>query len=286
VPEAGGAPPTRARPWLGTELGARVASALVLAAFAIWLTYIGDWPFALLWLAAGIAILAEWIAMARIEPALPITVVLGGGLVALSGVVLDALSASIGMILAAAAVSATIFLIARTPQERWWALAGFAYAAVLVAFPPLVREHPRLGVAGVLWMFAVVWVTDTAAYFAGRRFGGPKLWPSVSPKKTWSGFAGGLAAGTAAGVAVPLVALPLGWTPPAGYVVIALVSALASVLAQLGDLGESAMKRRFGVKDSGRLIPGHGGVMDRLDGFWAVSLLLGAILAGASLVRT
>jgi phosphatidate cytidylyltransferase len=149
-----------------------------------------------------------------------------------------------------------------------------------------VRDHPALGIVGVLWLFAVVWTTDIVAYFTGRRFGGPKLWPQVSPKKTWSGFAGGLVAGTLAGLAVPVVARRWGWNPPLGLPALAMLSALASVVGQLGDLGESALKRHFGVKDSGRLIPGHGGVMDRLDAFWAVALLVGAIMAAVPPVRT
>jgi len=146
-----------------------------------------------------------------------------------------------------------------------------------------VREHPRLGLVAILWMFAVVWLTDIAAYFAGRRFGGPKLWPRVSPKKTWSGFFGGLVAGVAAGGIVVLVAGRFGVAAPVSFAIVVLLSAVASVLSQLGDLGESALKRRFGAKDSGVLIPGHGGVMDRLDGFWAAAALIGLVLAGVQL---
>jgi phosphatidate cytidylyltransferase len=156
---------------------------------------------------------------------------------------------------------------------------------VIAIVPPLVREHPRLGIAAILWMFAVVWFTDIAAYFTGRALGGPKLWPAVSPKKTWSGFLGGLAAATLAGAAVAVVASRFGWNAPVSIGVVILVSAVASVLSQLGDLGESALKRRFGAKDSGRLIPGHGGVLDRLDGFWAVAALMGLALVGAQGVR-
>jgi phosphatidate cytidylyltransferase len=104
----------------------------------------------------------------------------------------------------------------------------------------------------------------------------------VSPKKTWSGFAGGLVGGTLCGFAVAWIASRSGWTPPVDFAVVVLVSAVASVASQLGDLGESAMKRAFGVKDSSRLIPGHGGVMDRLDGFWSVAALLGLLLLVAS----
>jgi phosphatidate cytidylyltransferase len=224
----------QARP-AGSELGLRVASSLVLAAFALFATYMGGWLFAALWILAALAIFIEWIMMTRYEPG--------------------------------------------------WVAAGLAYAAVIAIVPPLVREDPRLGIAAVLWMFAVVWFTDIAAYFTGRALGGPKLCPAVSPKKTWSGFLGGLAAAIVAGAAVAMIASRFGWQPPVSLPVVVLVSGVASVLSQIGDFGESALKRRFGAKDSGRLIPGHGGVMDRLDGFWAVAALMGVALAGAHGVR-
>jgi phosphatidate cytidylyltransferase len=165
--------------------------------------------------------------------------------------------------------------VARTARGRLWTVLGLLYAVVIAVVPPLVREHPDLGLVGLLWMFAVVWTTDIAAYFTGRRLGGPKLWPRVSPKKTWSGFVGGVAAGTLAGILVTLAGQRFGWRPPAGIGLIALGTAVASVASQLGDLGESALKRKYDVKDSSHLIPGHGGVMDRLDGFWAVAFLVG-----------
>ena len=224
----------QARP-AGSELGLRVASSLVLAAFALFATYMGGWLFAALWILAALAIFVEWIMMTRYEPG--------------------------------------------------WVAAGLAYAAVIAIVPPLVREDPRLGIAAILWMFAVVWFTDIAAYFTGRALGGPKLCPAVSPKKTWSGFLGGLAAAIIAGAAVAMIASRFGWQPPVSLPVVVLVSGVASVLSQIGDLGESALKRRFGAKDSGRFIPGHGGVMDRLDGFWAVAALMGVALAGAHGVR-
>ena len=176
-----------------------------------------------------------------------------------------------------------VLALGATWRDRWRGLAGFACASVIVVVPPLVRDQPALGLAGLLWMFAVVWTTDIAAYFTGRRFGGPKLWPHVSPRKTWSGFAGGLLAGTAAGLLAAIAATRLGWDPIVSPAVVVLFSAAASFISQLGDLGESALKRAFDVKDSGHLIPGHGGVMDRLDGFWSVSLLVGLLLASRHL---
>ncbi len=275
------APDMPPRRWIATELGARIASALALAFAALIATYQGGWLFALFWLLGGTAVLAEWIAMTRVEPRLPLQIVLGAALGTLTFLYLTGAGPAASLLTAAAAVAAGAFL-ARTSRDRLWTVAGFVYAAVISVVPPLVRDHPELGMVGLLWMFAVVWITDTGAYFTGRRFGGPKLWPQVSPKKTWSGFAGGLLGGTLCGLGVAWAASRSGWTPPVDFGTVAIVSAVASVASQLGDLGESALKRKFDVKDSSHLIPGHGGVMDRLDGFWAVAALLGLALVVAS----
>jgi phosphatidate cytidylyltransferase len=128
-----------------------------------------------------------------------------------------------------------------------------------------------------MFVLLVVWVTDIGGYFAGRGIGGPKLWPRVSPKKTWAGAVGGFLASLA--VAAGFGSLGLGKTGP-----ILLVGAFLSIASQLGDLFESAVKRRFGVKDSSHIIPGHGGLMDRLDGFVAAIVLaafLGFLRGGA-----
>jgi phosphatidate cytidylyltransferase len=115
-------------------------------------------------------------------------------------------------------------------------------------------------------LFAVVWTTDVLGYFAGRAFGGPKLWPAVSPKKTWSGAIAGT---VGAAVVALLVAAQFGSFDRIAIVGVAL---LLSVVAQAGDLFESWVKRQFDAKDSSHIIPGHGGVMDRLDGFWAAAV--------------
>ena len=265
----------------GSELGTRVISALVLAAAALLATYEGGWPFRVFWLLAGIAILVEWTEMTRVEPRRALQGLCSVGLAAICALVFTGRAASGALVFMI--VGAAALLLARTSRDRGWAGAGFAYAAVIVIVPPVVRDRPELGIVGILWMFAVVWATDIAAYFTGRRLGGPKLWPAVSPKKTWSGFVGGLVAGIAAGLAVAAAAVRSGWAPPAGMALVAAMSGVASVLSQLGDLGESALKRRCAVKDSGRLIPGHGGVMDRLDGYWAAAALVGLVLAGAEM---
>lgn len=260
-----------------SELATRVVSAIVLIAVALFTAYEGGWAFALFWLAAGIAMMVEWTNMTWVEPRRAVQILQGLGLAALTFVFLRdmPLTAGVAVILVTSLIGA---LVARGTQGRLWAVSGFAYGAVIVLVPPIVRAHPYLGLVGLLWMFAVVWATDIAAYFTGRKFGGPKLWPSVSPKKTWSGFVGGLVAATLCGVLVAWGAQRLGWIQPFSLRNTAILSIIASVASQLGDLGESALKRHCDVKDSSHLIPGHGGVMDRLDGFWAVSLILGAVL--------
>jgi phosphatidate cytidylyltransferase len=148
-----------------------------------------------------------------------------------------------------------------------WMMAGLAYAGVLVLAPAILRSDAALGFVAIIFLFAVVWGTDVFAYFAGRAFGGPKLMPAVSPKKTWSGAAGGTLGAVAAGLIVVKVA-GLQLTPA-----VAAVALLLSIVSQVGDLLESAIKRRFNAKDSSQLLPGHGGLMDRLDGFLTAVLV-------------
>jgi phosphatidate cytidylyltransferase len=142
-----------------------------------------------------------------------------------------------------------------------WMIAGLIYAGALLLAPILLRRDPAHGFTALMFLFAVVWATDIAAYFAGRAIGGPKLMPAVSPNKTWSGALGGALGGVAAGLIVVQCA---GIAIAPALVILALI---LSVVAQAGDLLESAIKRHFGAKDSSALIPGHGGLMDRIDGF-------------------
>ena len=148
-----------------------------------------------------------------------------------------------------------------------WMLAGLAYAGVLLLAPLVLRRDPALGFMALIFLFAVVWATDIAAYFAGRAIGGPRLWVAVSPNKTWSGAVGGALGGVAAGLAACALG-KLDLAPRLAAVAFAL-----SVASQAGDLLESAIKRHFGAKDASHLIPGHGGLMDRLDGFLTAGLL-------------
>jgi phosphatidate cytidylyltransferase len=151
-------------------------------------------------------------------------------------------------------------------ERASWLLAGLIYS-VLMAWPAiLLRGDAQLGLLVIVFLFAVVWTTDILGYFGGRAFGGPKLAPSISPSKTWSGaFAGTVSAGLAGG-------LVAAWASGTKWPQLVAVGLVLSIVSQIGDLAESAFKRKFRVKDSSQLIPGHGGVMDRLDGFWAAAL--------------
>jgi len=166
-----------------------------------------------------------------------------------------------------------------TSLRPLWLAAGVIYVGVFFVSMLMLRSDPRLGLAALIWLFALIWTADIAAYFTGRALGGPKLWPAVSPNKTWSGAVGGAIGGLAAGAAA-LVAAGLSLRPVHAAVMLAVV-----IAAQLGDLMESAIKRRFGVKDSSQLIPGHGGLMDRCDSLAAAAaaaLLLGLARAGTN----
>lgn len=276
----GEAAPTAPRgPFAGREFQARVVSALLLGAIVLSALIIGGWPFAVIWLAAGIVFAAEWIGMSATAPR---RLVLALTAATLFGLVLCLQGdASFGAGLAVAGIGTVLVAaVAKEAAGRFRAVAGLLCAAVIALVPTALRDDPAIGLLGPAWMFAVVWTTDIVAYFTGRTLGGPKLMPRVSPKKTWSGAIGGLVGGTLAGIGLVVFARDHGWSDlaTAPLALVGLLSAVASILSQGGDLVESALKRRYGFKDSGRSIPGHGGVMDRLDGFFAVAVLAGFYL--------
>ena len=152
-----------------------------------------------------------------------------------------------------------------------WRVSGLLYSLLPLVLLIALRTSDSHGMAAVFFLFAVVWGADIGAYFAGRTLGGPKLAPRISPNKTWSGLVGGLLTATGAGLLLlHLMGYPL-------HVMHAVLAAVLALVSAAGDLFESHFKRRFGVKDSGHLIPGHGGFMDRLDGF-IVAAILGALI--------
>lgn len=161
-------------------------------------------------------------------------------------------------------------LVARGDNRGLWLAAGALYAVVTLLAPLTLRADAGYGFLAIVFLFAIVWMTDIMGYMVGRAVGGRKLWPAISPNKTWSGAIGGVAGALVAGLGVATWgALPL--------VPIAILAMILSMVAQGGDLLELAIKRKFGAKDTSDLIPGHGGVMDRLDGFIAAALVAAVI---------
>jgi phosphatidate cytidylyltransferase len=247
------------------NLALRVAVALVLAPLAIAIAYAGGWLWTALVTLAAIGLYVEWLAIAGAVQQSRV-VVSGVAALAASGLSLGSGRIEAAVVVLAAGFAAVALLM---PQRRIWTTAGFGYAAVAQLAAVLVRLDQKYGFLALMLIMLVVWASDIGGYFAGRGIGGPKLWPRVSPNKTWAGAVGGFAASLL--VVAGFAASGFGKTGP-----LLLSGAALSIASQLGDLFESAVKRHFGVKDSGNLIPGHGGLLDRLDGLVA-ALALAAI---------
>lgn len=259
-----------------SNLMLRIMAALVLAPVAIVAAWLGGWLWHALATLVAIGLYAEWMSVIGLKGDRRI---LGVGcvfIVALSAALLFR-AAVIGV---PAALLGFVVVAVLAPQAlRGWAAAGFIYAAAALVASVILRADVQFGIPAILFVFAVVWASDIFGYFVGRAAGGPKLWERVSPKKTWAGAIGGLAGAVAAAFGVAIVIV--GANAP---LVLAVIGGVLSVVSQLGDLFESAVKRRFKVKDSSHVIPGHGGLMDRLDGFIAVvvaACIIGVWRAGA-----
>lgn len=240
----------------------RVAAALVLAPVAIVCAYAGGWLWTTLVTLATIGLFVEWLMV--VGRAREVRVVVAGvAALAISGLLLVLARIDASLLVLVLGLAAVAVL---SGEPRRWAAAGFLYAAIAQMASVVVRLDRQEGLSALILVLLVVWATDIGGYFAGRAIGGPKLWPRVSPKKTWAGALGGFAASLA--VSAGFVAFGFGKVWP-----MLLLAAVLSIASQLGDLFESAVKRRFGVKDSSHIIPGHGGLLDRLDGFVAAIAL-------------
>jgi phosphatidate cytidylyltransferase len=255
------------------NLVTRVASAVVLVPFAIAAAWAGGWYWAALVTLCAIGLFVEWLMVTGAAGNAPLLVT-GAAMLAIAAPFLALRNIDIALLVLALGVIAVAF---RSSAPRSWAIGGFLYAAAAMVASIVVRLDHSLGFVALVFILLVVWCTDIGGYFAGRAIGGAKLWPRVSPNKTWAGAVGGfmLSLLVAAGFAVS----GFGRIGP-----LLLIAAALSVASQLGDLFESAIKRRFGVKDSSHIIPGHGGLMDRLDGFVAAVVLaaiLGILRGGA-----
>lgn len=260
-----------------SNLQLRIVSAVVMAAVVLALTWLGGLPFRVFGALVSAAIFYEWTRMSR-----PVAAA-GTGLLpeVLMLVFLCALVAGLSAIPLLLVIVAVVLVVAAVASVRGvsqWDASGLAYAALSGFSLALLRDADRSGLVAILFLFAVVWATDIFAYFVGRAVGGPKLAPSISPGKTRSGALGGAVGGVLAGLVLAAA------TGAENLAVLGAVALVLSVVSQAGDLFESWVKRRHGKKDSGSLIPGHGGVMDRVDGLVVAACALyviGGTLAGA-----
>ena len=251
------------------DLAQRAFSAAILAAIALALTIFSQWAFATLIVIGSIILAWEWDKITSDNPGkahfwVHVIATFAACILAAFGEI----SYAVACILIGCALTA---LIAQNTTSRAWAATGILYLGAATVLLIELRNDPDYGLLAILLIFVVVWSADITAYFFGRSLGGPKLAPKISPGKTWSGCAGGL---IGPAVMVWIFASFYKMESPYTLVALSIVLALAS---QTGDLIESAIKRRFDVKDSGNILPGHGGLFDRVDG------LIGAVLAAGFL---
>jgi phosphatidate cytidylyltransferase len=263
------------------ELGLRIASSLVLAPLALAATWAGYPWFEVMVAVLAVAMTVEWARMVWgpdfSRPAIT------GAAICVFAIALAAQghAAAIAGLIALALLGTVARGLVKKDWNQTWVIGGVAYVAVPCISVVWLREAVPAGFDILVWLMLTVWGTDIAAYAVGRSLGGPKLAPRVSPGKTWSGLIGGMIG--AGAISAGLMA----WHGLGAWMVAAAfgLGLIAALVAQSGDLLESALKRRFGAKDSGVLIPGHGGVLDRLDGILAAAPVTAAAvwLAGGDL---
>jgi phosphatidate cytidylyltransferase len=244
---------------MSRELRLRIVSGVILAAIVIVATWYGGLAFRLLASVISLLVYYEWSTIADLHGRDAQGNAIGWlGLVGIAAATLAGEPAyAVGALVLFGALTSAL-VVAR--RASWWLPGGLVYAGLTGIALSEIRDDDFRGFAVMLFVFATVWATDILAYFVGRAIGGPKLAPRISPGKTWSGAIGGAVAAVIAGSAV------IGHYFVGTGLRVALIALLLSICSQAGDLFESFVKRRFGVKDSSHLIPGHGGVMDRVDG--------------------
>lgn len=262
---------------MSPETRIRTISGIVLAAVVLAATWAGGLVFSLLAALISILIFFEWSTITGHSPRSRLTAFgyAAVAIVALEYVFRGPSSGYFTSLLLLLGFTVVAVVLAAVKGRGYWLAGGIFYAGLSGISLAALRGSDRDGLVTMLFIFAVVWATDIFAYFIGRAIGGPKLAPPISPGKTWSGAIGGTLASVLAGLAVVYLA-----GEPVGFGLVAVIL-LLSIASQIGDLFESWIKRRFGVKDSSRLIPGHGGVMDRVDGL--VSACFVAFLVGLAL---
>jgi phosphatidate cytidylyltransferase len=247
----------------------RIVSSLVLAPLAFGAAYAGGLVFLAFWTIAAAIVLWEWDALVCTHDRNTVFTI-GSVAIVGTGLLWTIDRAGPALVLITLGLFGVASIGARI--RRGWCVIGLGYAGILLIAPLVLRDDQTHGFAAILFLFAVVWMTDITAYFVGRALGGPKLMPGVSPNKTWSGAFGGLIGGAVGGLVIAK------YFAIENLAAIVVVACVLSVVSQIGDLVESAIKRQFNAKDASWLIPGHGGLMDRLDGFLtagAVAVLIG-----------
>jgi phosphatidate cytidylyltransferase len=255
-----------------SSLKVRVISALVMAPLALVIVWAGGWALAVFTAAAGIFMSLEWARLTsarRSGPAAALLIaVLLGALLAAS---LGSWAAAAGLV---AGAGLTMLLAGLAQGWLAWTGLGLLYVGLPCLAFLWLRILPEEGLQTLFWVLALVWAVDSGAYFAGRAIGGPKLARQISPNKTWAGLGGGVGAALLVGIAAAALA-------GTSALWVALVSAGLAFVEQAGDLMESAIKRHFNAKDAGRLIPGHGGLLDRVDGLIATLMAVAALTLAA-----
>ncbi len=249
-----------------SELGLRLASAAVLIPVALWMVWMGGARFAVACGVFAFAMMWEWARMSAYTRPFALATLMAVGVASLA---LQNLAITLG-----AFVVALVFAVALQPgglARRGVAAFGVLYVGAMILGFWFLREGPWDGRSAALYFMSFVWASDAAAYFVGRAVGGPRLLPSESPNKTWAGAIGAVVACGLCG----LVAANIEDMHPWSW---AFAGMALSIVAQAGDLFESGAKRRFKVKDSSALVPGHGGVLDRVDGLGAVAIVFSLLL--------
>lgn len=255
----------------------RLISALVLLPMAIVPTYLGGWWFTSLIMLCAVLMLQEWHTITQGRPSRglfyeEVTAVL----LAAVFMGLEAWPYAIGVLVLGALVAHILGAALSRPLP--WPGLGVLYVGLPILALLWLRAQPETGLIWIAWIFLVVWSTDILAYIFGRTLGGPKLVPKFSPKKTWSGLIGGMIGAALASVSIGLI-----YAPNIHWLLFVGIGAIGAVVAQVGDISESMLKRRFSVKDSGRLIPGHGGILDRVDGLITTACLMAPAVAVAKI---
>ncbi len=260
-----------------SDLKQRILSALVLAPIVLGAVWLGGLPFQLMMAVAVILMAYEWTRLScgpgwRID----MVIITGTALAALLAIMTGATHSAVWITLGGMVLAGALGWF--RGQQLRWRLLGVPYISLGPAAMVWLRMQDGIGFTLIIWLLLVVWAMDIGAYFAGRAIGGPKLAPQASPNKTWAGLIGGMvSAGLVGGAVASMTSLGPVW-------VLVELAAAVGVWSQVGDIAESMVKRHFGVKDMSNLIPGHGGILDRVDGLlFAAPAMAAFILATGSI---